>query len=141
MKNSPQVQIHAIIIDPFQHEIYPVMVTRDSHKDIAQLLDCEFIQAVDLGISDRGTALYAWIDKEGFSRQPLVYPHWVVKSANGGEPMAGYGLVTGLNECSMVDCTIPLVALGQVLMFEPWRKRIPLDNVIPQMMRVYELAK
>jgi len=139
MKNASQIK--AILIDPFQLEIYPIRVDRNDRLSLGLLLDCEFVQMTSLNVMAHGVAHVAWVDEEGLLRQPFVYPYWVMESANGGHPLAGYGIITGLDDQgAMLDCAIPLERLAHALMFEPWRTRIAIDNVIPQMMRVYKLA-
>lgn len=142
MKTAPEIKaVKGLLIDPFQLELYPVMLRRDNAADVAELLDCDMIQAINLGVNALGTEHIVWVDDAGLLREPFVYPHFVIKSASGGQPMAGYGLVTGIdNHGSMTECRIPPEAVAQILMFEPWRKRIKLDDVIPQMMRVYKLV-
>src|SRR6267142_4311206 len=132
MKTGPKIK--AILIDPFQMELYPVQVERDNPVESAKLLDCENVQAVNLGLVARGADHYGWVDEEGLLRTPFVYPHFVIPTANGGHPLAGYGLVTGMTkDGQMLDCDIPITVLAGVLSFEKWRGRISIDNVIPQM--------
>jgi len=140
MKQPPKVK--ALLIDPFQMEILPVTLTQDSSREAATLLDCDSVQAVALGITARDRQHLAWVDEQGLLREPFVYPHWVCAHANGGHPMAGYGLITGISpEGKMLDCQIPMEILVPQIGFEPWRSRISIDHVIPQMLRVYTLAK
>jgi hypothetical protein len=134
--------IKAFLIDPFQHEIYPVSV-ENAPGAVAEILDCELIQAVGLGImTANGVDHVAWVDDEGLLRQPFVYPHFIIKTANGGQPMAGYGLVTGIRDNGeTTNCQLAYADLAQLTGFEPWRSRISIDDVIPQMLRLYKLAK
>lgn len=139
MKDHPLVK--AIVIDPFICELFPVQVRQDCASDVAELLDCETLETVDLGMNINGSQHIAWIDEEGLLRLPFVYPRWVFKGANGDQPIAGYGLITGMDEHgAMGNCLISMASMVQGLQFEHWRSRIDVDSVIPKMMRLYKIA-
>jgi hypothetical protein len=132
-------KIPAILVDPFQGVLYPLLVKPEAAA-IAELLDCDWIQGVNIpefgGIQHIG-----WVDEEGLLRQPFVYPRWTMPEVNGGHPLAGYGLITGASaRGDTIGCMIPIDALSKLISFELWRTRIPIDDVIPQMMRVYDLS-
>ena len=130
------------MIDPFQHELHPVTVDRNiSASEMAVLLDCRSIESVNLNMVGNGVHHYAWADEQGLLREPFVYPSWMIPSANGGQGIAGYGLVFGMDlHGEMIHCQLPLEAIAHVIGFERWRARIKIDDVIPQMMRIYELG-
>ena len=139
MKKVPDIK--AVLIDPFQCEIYPVMLRKDCASDVAEFLDCEMIQTVDLGVVVHDTQHVAWVDEEGLLRTPFTYPHWMMQGVNNNQGMAGYGLITGMDENgSMANCLISLASIVQGLHWEHWRTRINIDNVIPQMLRLYKIA-
>jgi hypothetical protein len=149
MKTTPLVK--SILIDPFKMELYPIQFSPGQPQDYLALLDASAIQGVRLEIiSANGTEHVAWVDSQGLDRQPFSYPHWTIKAFND-RGVAGYGLVTGINEspglfsqlgnqANMCDCQIPLDALAHVIGWEPWGRRISIDNVIPQMMRIYQIG-
>lgn len=140
MKSAARIK--SILIDPFQMELYPVSVRPDSAQDVAKLLDCEMIQAIRLSGYVNGTEHVVWIDESGLLREPFVYPCFALPNANNGQPMAGYGLITGISDQGqMLNCQFGFNALIKVLGYEPWRARISIDNVIPQMLRVYTLDR
>ena len=139
MKDHPLVK--AIVIDPFICEIFPVQIRQDCASDVAQLLDCEMLQTVDLEMNVHGSQHVAWVDEEGLLRSPFVYPRWLFKGSNGDQSVAGYGLITGMDENgSMGNCLISPASIVQALQFEHWRSRIDVDSVIPQMLRLYKIA-
>lgn len=136
---KPDLEIKAVLIDPFQCEIYPVAVRRDCASDLHALLDCETVQAININLPVNKIEHFVWVDDEGLLRQPFAYPQFILQSIGHG--LTGYGLITGVNEHgSMVDCQISIPVLVQVLGFEQWRTRIRVDDVIPQMLRLYKLA-
>lgn len=139
MKSAPEIK--CILIDPFQCEVYPVKIRKDCASDMVKLLDCENLEAVNANIVHLGVQHVIWIDEEGLLRQPFVYPKFAIRPANGGHGIAGYGLITGMNEHGATcDCMLPMHAVVEVLGFEQWRARIKVDDVIDQMLRLYKLA-
>lgn len=139
MKPTPEIK--CLLIDPFQCEIYPVHVRKECISDIKELLDCEAIDAVNLDMVVHGIQHVIWVDDEGLLREPFIYPKFVIHGANGDHGMAGYGLITGMDEQGVTtNCMVSIPVLAQVLGFEQWRSRIPIDNVIDKMLRLYKLA-
>jgi hypothetical protein len=139
MKDHPLIK--AVVIDPFQCEIFPVQLRKDCASDVAELIDCEMIETVDLGIIIHGTQHVAWVDEEGLLRTPYVWPKWAMQGVNNDLGIPGYGLITGMDENgSMVNSLVSMASIAQALAFEHWRARIDADSVIPRMMRLYKIA-
>lgn len=139
MKPTPEIK--CLLIDPFQCEIYPVRVRKECISDIKELIDCESVDAVNLNMEAHGIAHVAWVDDEGLLREPFIYPRFMIHPANGGHGMAGYGLITGMDEHGVTcDCFLSIPMIVQVLGFEQWRSRIKIDDVIDKMLRLYKLA-
>jgi hypothetical protein len=132
--------LKALIIDPFQCEIYPITLRKDCVSDLAALLDCEMLEVVNLGMVSHDIQHVAWIDEEGLLRQPFVYPKWALTNVHDGHGMAGYGVITGMDAYgAMANCFLNIANIVHLLGFEHWRSRISIDDVIPQMLRVYKV--
>lgn len=128
--------INAILVDPFQGELYPLNIQPEP-AELKKLLDCHWLEAVRLP-ELHGARHCAWIDESGLLREPFVYPRWFILPF---WELAGYGLITCLDQAGEItSCRISITALHHLIRFEDWRRRIPLDDCIPQMMRIYDLA-
>jgi peptidoglycan hydrolase-like protein with peptidoglycan-binding domain len=127
--------IKAILVDPFKQGIFSVHLRPDSAPDVAGLLDCRYIEAVKLLIAGQPVQII-WIDEEGLLRQPFVYPQFRCQGANGGNPLAGYGLITGISPTGTME-NVASFSFAPLLFFEEWEKRIPTDSVISQLLRIY----
>lgn len=128
--------VKALLIDPFKQAIVDVLVPMDFSERWRQLLDCEHIEHVRCEFAGRGLHA-AWIDEEGYLRQPAVYPLFRLLGANGGEPMAGYALITGAQGPEISEPRLTGSELGGLVSFEVWGQRLKSEDFIDQLLKLY----
>jgi len=135
-KRAPIIQ--ALLIDPFKQCIQPLNVSsRDFDERWCWLLSCEHFERVVGEINQSWHAV--WVDEAGLLRDPVPFPQFTLEGFNGGSPLTGYGLLTGLD--SMLQEITPPRINGHTLMahvkFENWGNRLKPDDYLDQLLRLY----
>jgi hypothetical protein len=130
--------IHALLIDPFKEALINVHILPAFDARWRHLLDCTYIDCVRCQFPSGEHAL--WVDEACFLREPLVYPQFKIAGVNSDRPLAGYGLLTGLNPGAgqeILSCRLPGPELAQLVQFESWQKRLKAEDYLDQLTRLY----
>ena len=87
--NQPDAPAKGYLVDPYKAEVQPIEVPIDDYKEIQRQLKCDCFTTG--GYLENGDVIF--VDDEGLLKGPTHF--FRVKSVNGGQPLAGRGVVLG----------------------------------------------
>lgn len=141
MKQNPKPElIHAFLLDPFKGCVISIQLNpADPGLDRRwhSLLDCEYIEHVRCDFGPELPEHALWVDESGLLREPDPYPQFKLAGANGGAPIAGYGILSGVRGPEVSSVEIPALILSQLIQFEQWQHRLKPEQYLPQLLRLY----